>query len=176
MESEIRATASHAQYGHLAPTSVDIQPTITPDEGAMCRGTISTSMPSIRRQSLNGLDGIREMVNINRDIRSANAARTERTRHSLHGGDSRGRRLFQRRGRRFLHRQRNIERKGDGIARAREASSDSLFKRREVILRLFPSFRHNNIPDQFECASDAIGGTRSMIRPNTIYRRARRVR
>ena len=166
MESETReATVTHTLNMVISRlTSVDVQSTITPDEGRNVPWHyFNINAVNTARQSLNGLDGIREMVDINRDGPLGERVRELKERAILFleemlevgGYFSAVEEGF------FIDSAEYPDRKGDGIARELDGGigADSLFKRADdYFAPVSVHFGYNNIPAPFECASEAIGG------------------
>ncbi len=166
MESETReATVTHTLNLVISRlTSAHIQSTITPDEGRNVPWHyFNINAVNTARQSLAGLDGIRQMVDINREGPLGDRVRELKERAILFmeeiietgGYYSAVEAGF------FVDSAEYPERKGDGIARQADGGigNDSLFLRADdYFAPVSVHFGNNRIPDQFECASEAIGG------------------
>lgn len=166
MESETReATVTHTLNMVISRlTSADVQSTITPDEGRNVPWHyFNINAVNTARQSLSGLDGIRQMVEIKRDGPLGDRVRELKERAILFMEeivDSGGYFNAVEEGF-FVDSAEYPDRKGDGIARDPEGGigNDSLFLRApDYFAPVSVHFGNNNIPEQFECASEAIGG------------------
>lgn len=166
MESETReATVTHTLNMVISRlTSADVQSTITPDEGRNVPWHyFNINAVNTARQSLSGLDGIRQMVEIKRDGPLGDRVRELKERAILFMEeivDSGGYFNAVEEGF-FVDSAEYPDRKGDGIARDPEGGigNDSLFLRApDYFAPVSVHFGNNNIPRQFECASEAIGG------------------
>ncbi len=166
MESETReATVTHTLNLVISRlTSAHVQSTITPDEGRNVPWHyFNINAVNTARQSLAGLDGIRQMVDIKREGPLGDRVRELKERAILFmeeiietgGYYSAVEAGF------FVDSAEYPERKGDGIARQADGGigNDSLFLRADdYFAPVSVHFGNNRIPAQFECASEAIGG------------------
>lgn len=166
MESETReATVTHTLNMVISRlTSADIQSTITPDEGRNVPWHyFNVNAVNTARQALNGLDGVREMVDIRRDGPLGERVRELKERAVLFmeeiledgGYYSAVEDGF------FVDSGEYPERRGDGIARDVNGGigNDSLYLRADdYFAPVSVHFGNNHVPEPFESPSDAIGG------------------
>ncbi len=166
MESETReATVTHTLNMVISRlTSADVQSTITPDEGRNVPWHyFNINAVNTARQTLNGLDGIRRMVDINRDGPLGERVRELKERAILFmeeiigtgGYYSAVEEGF------FVDSAEYPERKGDGIARELDGGvgNDTLYRRADdYFAPVSVHFGNNHIPARFTSASQAIGG------------------
>ena len=166
MESETReATVTHTLNMVISRlTTADIQSTITPDEGRNVPWHyFNINACNTARQSLAGLDGIRSMVKIDREGPLGDRVRELKERAILFmeemietgGYYSAVEEGF------FVDSAEYPERKGDGIVRESEGGigNDTLYKRADdYFAPVSVHFGNNHVPEQFDSASEAIGG------------------
>lgn len=166
MESDMReATVSHTLNLMISRlTSADIQSTITPDEGRNVPWHYNNiAAISTAKQSLNGMDGLREMVKLDRegqlgaDVRELKERAILFMEEMLEAGG-----YFQavQQGF-FIDSGYYPERNGDGIPRQIEGGIGYgwVFERDpQYFAPVSVHFGYNNIPKEYEKASDAIGG------------------
>lgn len=166
MESETReATVTHTLNMVISRlTSADIQSTITPDEGRNVPWHyFNVNACNTARQSLAGLDGVRQMLEVKRDgplgkrVREIKESAVLFMEEIIETGGyySAVEQGF------FVDSAEYPERRGDGIARQVDGGigNDSLYLRaNDYFAPVCVHFGNNNIPPQFECASEAIGG------------------
>ena len=166
MESETReATVTHTLNMVISRlTSADIQSTITPDEGR----NVPWHYYNIQginnaRQALNGLDGMREMVKLDREGPLGEKVRELKERAILFmeemlevGG------YFQAVEEGFfIDSGMYPERKGDGLSREKNGGigAGTVIKREaDYFAPVSVHYGENHIPKEFKKASDAIGG------------------
>ena len=166
MESETReATVTHTLNMMISRlTSADIQSTITPDEGRNVPWHyFNINAVNTARQALNGMDGLREMVDVKRDGPLGQQARELKERAILFmeemidvgGYFNAVEQGF------FVDSGFYPDRKGDGISRDPEGGvgSGTLYRRADdYFAPVSVHFGVNHVPSAFRCASDAIGG------------------
>lgn len=166
MESETReATVTHTLNMVISRlTSADIQSTITPDEGRNVPWHyFNINACNTARQSLTGLDGVRQMVKIDRDGPLGDRVRELKERAVLFleemlevGGYYRAvEDGF------FVDSAEYPDRKGDGIARQIDGGigNNSLFLRDDdYFAPVSVHYGNNHLPDGVTHASDVIGG------------------
>ncbi len=166
MESETReATVTHTLNMVISRlTSADVQSTITPDEGRNVPWHyFNINAVNTARQSLNGLDGIRQMVDIKRDGPLGDRVRELKERAILFMEEivESGGYFNAVEGGFFVDSAEYPDRKGDGIARELDGGigNDSLYLRADdYFAPVSVHFGKNTIPAPFETASQAIGG------------------
>lgn len=166
MESETReATVTHTLNIVISRlTSADIQSTITPDEGRNVPWHYyNINAINTARQALNGLDGIRDMVRLDRDGELGKTVRELKERAVLFmeemlevGGYFEAvEQGF------FIDSGMYPERKGDGMVRYKEGGigAGTVVRREEdYFAPVSVHYGHNHIPAEFKSASEAIGG------------------
>jgi len=166
MESDMReATVSHTLNLLISRlTSADIQSTITPDEGRNVPWHYNNiAAISTAKQALNGMDGLREMVKIDRegplgaDVRELKERAILFMEEMLESGGyfNAVQDGF------FIDSGYYPERNGDGIPREIEGGIGYgwIFERdAEYFAPVSVHYGYNSIPKQFTKASDAIGG------------------
>lgn len=166
MESDMReATVSHTLNLMISRlTSADIQSTITPDEGRNVPWHYNNiAAISTAKQALNGMDGLREMVKLDREGPLGEEVRELKERAILFmeemlevGG------YFQAVEQGFfIDSGYYPERNGDGIPRQIEGGIGYgfIFERDpEYFAPVSVHYGYNNIPAEFTNADDAIGG------------------
>ena len=166
MESETReATVTHALNMVISRlTSADVQSTITPDEGRNVPWHyFNINAVNTARQTLTGLDGIRRMVEINRDGPLGERVRELKERAILFMEEiiETGGYYSAVEGGFFVDSAEYPDRKGDGIARELDGGigNDTLYRRADdYFAPVSVHFGNNHIPAQFTSASQAIGG------------------
>ncbi len=177
MESDMReATVTHTLNLVISRlTSADIQSTITPDEGRNVPWHYNNiAALNTARQALNGLDGIGEMVTLNRDGILGKEVRELKERAILFmeemlevGGYFKAvEEGF------FIDSGYYPERNGDGIPRDINdgIGVGMVFERDEdYFAPVSVHYGYNNVPDGFEKPSDAIGGDTFEDRSKIIY-------
>ncbi|MCL2862328.1 MAG: D-ornithine 4,5-aminomutase subunit OraE [Firmicutes bacterium] len=177
MESDMReATVTHTLNLVMSRlTSADIQSTITPDEGRNVPWHYNNiAAVDTARQALNGLDGIREMVTLNRDGELGKKARELKERAILFmeeilkiGGYFKAvEEGF------FIDSGCYPERNGDGIPREINGGvgAGAVFKRdKDYFAPVSVHYGKNNIPKGFKKASDVIGGDTFEDRKKIVY-------
>lgn len=177
MESDTReAAVTHTMNMMISRlTSADIQSTITPDEGRNVPwhyNNIAGIMTA--KQSLTGMDGLREMVKLDRDGVLGKDVRELKERAILFmeeilevGGYFKAvEQGF------FVDSGKYPERNGDGIARQIEGGIGYGFiyeRDEDYFAPVSVHFGYNNIPKEFAKASDAIGGDTFEDRSKIIY-------
>jgi D-ornithine 4,5-aminomutase subunit beta len=166
MESETReATVTHTLNMVISRlTSVDVQSTITPDEGRNVPWHyFNINAVNTARQALNGMDGMRQMVKIDREGPLGDRVRELKERailfmeEILHVGGyfeavEQG---F------FVDNAEYPERKGDGIAREIEGGigANALYLRDDdYFAPVSVHYGNNTLPEGVDHASDVIGG------------------
>ncbi len=166
MESETReATVTHTLNMVISRlTSVDVQSTITPDEGRNVPWHyFNINAVNTARQALNGMDGMRQMVKIDREGPLGKRVRELKERailfmeEILHVGGyfeavEQG---F------FVDNAEYPERKGDGIAREIEGGigANALYLRDDdYFAPVSVHYGNNTLPEGVNHASDVIGG------------------
>ena len=166
MESDMReATVSHTLNLLISRlTSADIQSTITPDEGRNVPWHYNNiAAINTAKQALNGMDGLREMVKIDREGPLGAEVRELKERAILFmeemlevgGYFNAVQEGF------FIDSGYYPERNGDGIPRQIEGGIGYgfVFERdKEYFAPVSVHYGYNNIPKEFSKASDAIGG------------------
>ena len=166
MESDTReATVTHTLNLMISRlTSVDIQSTITPDEGRNVPWHYyNIAGLGTAKQALNGMDGLREMVKIDRDGILGKDVREIKERSVLFmeemlevGG------YFKAVEEGFFIDSGNYpERNGDGIPRQVEGGVGvgMIFERdKDYFAPVNAHYGYNCVPEEFEKPSDAIGG------------------
>ncbi len=166
MESDTReAAVTHTMNMMISRlTSADIQSTITPDEGRNVPwhyNNIAGIMTA--KQSLTGMDGLREMVKLDREGPLGKEVRELKERAIMFmeeilevGGFFKAvQEGF------FIDSGKYPERNGDGIAREIEGGIGYGFvyeRDEDYFAPVSVHYGYNNIPKQFAKASDAIGG------------------
>lgn len=177
MESDTReAAVTHTLNMMISRlTSADIQSTITPDEGRNVPwhyNNIAGVMTA--KQALNGMDGLKEMVKIDRDGVLGQDVRELKERAILFmeeilevGGFFKAvQDGF------FIDSGKYPERNGDGISREIEGGIGYGFvyeRDEDYFAPVSVHYGYNNIPKQFAKASDAIGGDTFEDRSKIIY-------
>ena len=166
MESETReATVTHTLNMMISRlTSADIQSTITPDEGRNVPWHyFNVNAVNTARQALDGMDGLRTMVDINRDGPLGDVVRELKERAILFmeeilevGGyyDAVEKGFF-------VDSAEYPERNNDGIARELDGGIGvgAVYKRDEdYFAPVSAHFGYNNVPAEFDKPEDAIGG------------------
>lgn len=177
MESDTReAAVTHTMNMMISRlTSADIQSTITPDEGRNVPwhyNNIAGIMTA--KQALTGMDGLREMVKIDREGPLGKDVRELKERAILFmeeilevGGFFKAvQEGF------FIDSGKYPERNGDGIAREIEGGIGYGFvyeRDEDYFAPVSVHYGYNNIPKQFKKASDAIGGDTFEDHSKIIY-------
>ena len=177
MESDMReATVTHTLNLVLSRlTSADIQSTITPDEGRNVPWHYNNiAAIDTARQALNGMDGLREMVSLNLDGVLGKDVRELKERAILFMEEilSSGGYFNAVQEGFFIDSGYYPERNGDGIPRDIEdgVGAGMIFERDEdYFAPVSVHYGYNNVPKQFKCASDAIGGDTFEDRSKIIY-------
>jgi D-ornithine 4,5-aminomutase subunit beta len=177
MESDMReATVTHTLNLVLSRlTSADLQSTITPDEGRNVPWHYNNiAAVDTARQALNGLDGFREMVELKRDGILGKDVRELKERAILFMEEilSSGGYFQAVQEGFFIDSGYYPERNGDGIPRDINdgVGVGMIFERDEdYFAPVSVHYGYNNIPKQFKCASDAIGGDTFKDRSKIIY-------
>ena len=166
MESETReATVTHTLNMVISRlTRADIQSTITPDEGRNVPWHYyNIAAINNARQALDGLDGLRDLVKLDRDGELGREVRELKERAVLFmeeilqvgGYFNAVEQGF------FIDSGKYPERKGDGIAREKKGGigSDMIFLREDDYFSpVSVHYGNNNVPPQFRNPSEAIGG------------------
>jgi len=177
MESDMKeATVTHTLNLMISRlTSADIQSTITPDEGRNVPWHYNNiAAISTAKQAMNGMDGLREMVKIDRDGVLGEDVRELKERAVLFmeemlevGG------YFKAVEQGFFIDSGNYpERNGDGIPREIEGGigAGMVFERdADYFAPVSVHYGYNNVPKEFKRASDAIGGDTFEDRTKIIY-------
>lgn len=177
MESDMReATVTHTLNLVISRlTSADIQSTITPDEGRNVPWHYNNiAAISTAKQALNGLDGFREMVKLDRDGVLGKDVRELKERAVLFmeeilevgGYFNAVEQGF------FVDSGYYPERNGDGISREINGGIGVgyVFERdSDYFAPVSVHYGYNNIPKQFKKASDAIGGDTFEDHSKIIY-------
>ena len=177
MESDMReATVTHTLNLLISRlTSADIQSTITPDEGRNVPWHYNNiAAIDTARQALNGMDGLSEMVTLNRDGVLGEKIRELKERAILFmeeilaiGGYFKAvEDGF------FIDSGYYPERNGDGISRKSDdgIGAGMVFERDEdYFAPVSVHYGYNNVPDRFKFPSDAIGGDTFEDRSKIIY-------
>jgi len=177
MESDTReAAVTHTMNMMISRlTSADIQSTITPDEGRNVPwhyNNIAALMTA--KQSLTGMDGLREMVKLDREGVLGKEVRELKERAILFmeevlevGGFFKAvEQGF------FVDSGKYPERNGDGIAREIEGGIGYGFvyeRDEDYFAPVSVHYGYNNVPAEFEKASDAIGGDTFEDRSKIVY-------
>lgn len=177
MESDTReATVTHTLNMVISRlTSADIQSTITPDEGRNVPWHYyNIAAVNTAKQVLNGLDGLREMVKLDREGPLGKDARELKERAILFmeemlevgGYFNAVEQGF------FIDSGLYPERTGDGISRKIDGGTGAgmIFERDEdYFAPVSVHYGYNNIPLKFDKASDAIGGDTFEDRSKIVY-------
>ncbi|HYE11925.1 MAG TPA: D-ornithine 4,5-aminomutase subunit OraE [Patescibacteria group bacterium] len=177
MESDMReATVTHTLNLMISRlTSADIQSTITPDEGRNVPWHYNNiAAISTAKQAMNGMDGLREMVKLDRDGVLGEEVRELKERAVLFmeemlevGGYFKAvEQGF------FIDSGYYPERNGDGIPRQIEGGigAGMVFERdADYFAPVSVHYGDNNVPKEFKKASDAIGGDTFEDRSKIIY-------
>lgn len=177
MESETReATVTHTLNIVISRlTSADIQSTITPDEGRNVPWHYyNINAINTARQALNGLDGVRDMVKLDRDGELGQTVRELKERAILFmeemlevGGYFEAvEQGF------FIDSGMYPERKGDGMVRYKEGGigAGTVIKREaDYFAPVSVHYGNNNIPEEFKSASEAIDGDTFEIPEKIIF-------
>lgn len=166
MESDMReATVTHTLNLMISRlTSADVQSTITPDEGRNVPWHYNNiAAISTAKQALNGMDGLREMVKLDREGPLGAEVRELKERAVLFmeemlevGGYFKAVEAGF-----FIDSGFYPERNGDGIPRQIEGGIGygMIFERdKDYFAPVSVHYGYNNIPKEFAKASDAIGG------------------
>ncbi len=177
MESDMReATVTHTLNLVISRlTSADIQSTITPDEGRNVPWHYNNiAALNTARQALNGLDGIADMVTLNRDGILGTEVREIKERAILFMEEilSAGGYFNAVQEGFFIDSGNYPERNGDGIPRDINdgIGVGMVFERDEdYFAPVSVHYGYNNIPEGFAKASDAIGGDTFEDRSKIIY-------
>ncbi len=177
MESDMReATVTHTLNLVISRlTSADIQSTITPDEGRNVPWHYNNiAALNTARQALNGLDGISDMVTLNRDGILGTEVREIKERAILFMEEilSAGGYFNAVQEGFFIDSGNYPERNGDGIPRDINdgIGVGMVFERDEdYFAPVSVHYGYNNIPEGFAKASDAIGGDTFEDRSKIIY-------
>ena len=166
MESETReATVTHTLNMMISRlTSADIQSTITPDEGRNVPWHyFNINAINTARQALNGMDGLREMVKLDRDGPLGEKVRELKERAILFmeemlavgGYFEATEKGF------FIDSGEYPERNDDGLTRFKEGGIGAgtvVLREDDYFAPVSVHYGNNHIPPQFKKASDAIGG------------------
>ena len=166
MESETReATVTHTLNMMISRlTSADIQSTITPDEGRNVPWHyFNINAINTARQALNGMDGLREMVKIDREGPLGEKVRELKERAILFmeemlavgGYFEATEKGF------FIDSGEYPERNDDGLTRFKEGGIGAgtvVPREDDYFAPVSVHYGNNHIPPQFKKASDAIGG------------------
>lgn len=177
MESDMReASVTHTLNLMISRlTSADIQSTITPDEGRNVPWHYNNiAAISTAKQALNGMDGLREMVKLDRDGVLGKDVRELKERAVLFfeemlevgGYFNAVEQGF------FVDSGYYPERNGDGIAREIDGGIGVgyVFERDEdYFAPVSVHYGYNNVPKEFAKASDAIGGDTFEDRSKIVY-------
>jgi D-ornithine 4,5-aminomutase subunit beta len=177
MESDMReATVTHTLNLMISRlTSADIQSTITPDEGRNVPWHYNNiAAISTAKQAMNGMDGLREMVKLDRDGVLGQEIRELKERAVLFmeemlevGGYFKAvEQGF------FIDSGYYPERNGDGIPRQIDGGIGvgMIFERdADYFAPVSVHYGDNNIPAEFKKASDAIGGDTFEDRTKIVY-------
>jgi D-ornithine 4,5-aminomutase subunit beta len=177
MESDMReATVTHTLNLMISRlTSADIQSTITPDEGRNVPWHYNNiAAISTAKQAMNGMDGLREMVKLDREGPLGEEIRELKERAVLFmeemlevGGYFKAvEQGF------FIDSGYYPERNGDGIPRQIEGGigAGMVFERdADYFAPVSVHYGDNNIPKEFKKASDAIGGDTFEDRSKIVY-------
>lgn len=166
MESETReATVTHTLNMMISRlTSADIQSTITPDEGRNVPWHyFNINAINTARQALNGMDGLREMVKLDREGPLGEKVRELKERAILFmeemlavgGYFEATEKGF------FIDSGEYPERNDDGLTRFKEGGIGAgtvVLREDDYFAPVSVHYGNNHIPPQFKKASDAIGG------------------
>jgi D-ornithine 4,5-aminomutase subunit beta len=177
MESDMReATVTHTLNLMISRlTSADIQSTITPDEGRNVPWHYNNiAAISTAKQAMNGMDGLREMVKLDKEGPLGDEVRELKERAVLFleemlevgGYFSAVEQGF------FIDSGYYPERNGDGIPRQIDGGIGvgMIFERdADYFAPVSVHYGDNNIPKEFAKASDAIGGDTFEDRTKIIY-------
>lgn len=177
MESDMReATVTHTLNLMISRlTSADIQSTITPDEGRNVPWHYNNiAAISTAKQAMNGMDGLREMVKLDREGVLGQEIRELKERAVLFmeemlevGGYFKAvEQGF------FIDSGYYPERNGDGIPRQIDGGigAGMIFERDEdYFAPVSVHYGYNNVPKEFAKASDAIGGDTFEDRSKIVY-------
>ena len=177
MESDMReATVTHTLDLLISRlTSADIQSTITPDEGRNVPWHYNNiAAISTAKQALNGMDGLREMIKLDREGPLGDEVRELKERAVLFleeilevgGYFNAVQQGF------FVDSGYYPERNGDGIAREIEGGIGYgyVFERDEdYFAPVSVHYGYNNVSKEFAKASDAIGGDTFKDRSKIVY-------
>ncbi len=177
MESDMReASVTHTMNLMISRlTSADVQSTITPDEGRNVPWHYNNiAAISTAKQALNGMDGLREMVKLDREGVLGKDVRELKERAVLFleeilevgGYFNAVQQGF------FVDSGYYPERNGDGIAREIEGGIGYgyVFERDEdYFAPVSVHYGYNNVPKEFAKASDAIGGDTFEDRSKIVY-------
>jgi D-ornithine 4,5-aminomutase subunit beta len=177
MESDMReATVTHTLNLMISRlTSADIQSTITPDEGRNVPWHYNNiAAVSTAKQAMNGMDGLREMVKLDREGILGQEVRELKERAVLFmeemlevGGYFKAvEQGF------FIDSGYYPERNGDGIPRQIDGGigAGMVFERdADYFAPVSVHYGYNNVPGEFAKASDAIGGDTFEDRSKIIY-------
>jgi D-ornithine 4,5-aminomutase subunit beta len=177
MESDMReATVTHTLNLMISRlTSADIQSTITPDEGRNVPWHYNNiAAISTAKQAMNGMDGLREMVKLDKEGPLGDEVRELKERAVLFleemlevgGYFSAVEQGF------FIDSGYYPERNGDGIPRQIDGGIGvgMIFERdADYFAPVSVHYGDNNIPKEFTKASDAIGGDTFEDRTKIIY-------
>jgi len=177
MESDMReATVTHTLNLVISRlTSADLQSTITPDEGRNVPWHYNNiAAIDTTRQALNGMDGLREMVKLDREGILGKEIRELKERAILFmeeilesgGYFNAVQEGF------FIDSGYYPERNGDGIPRMIDdgVGAGMIFERDEdYFAPVSVHYGYNNVPKQFKCPSEAIGGDTFEDRSKIIY-------
>ncbi len=177
MESDMReATVTHTLNLMISRlTSADIQSTITPDEGRNVPWHYNNiAAISTAKQALNGMDGLREMVKLDREGSLGKEVRELKERAVLFmeemlevGGYFKAVESGF-----FIDSGYYPERNGDGIPREIEGGigAGHVYERDEdYFAPVSVHYGYNNVPKEFAKASDAIGGDTFEDRTKIIF-------
>ena len=166
MESDTReASVTHTLNLVISRlTSADIQSTITPDEGRNVPWHYNNiAALNTARQALNGLDGIRRMVRVDRDSELGDDVRELKERAILFMEEmlEDGGYFDAVEDGYFIDSGLYPERKGDGIAREKDGGigADMIFLRADdYFAPVSVHYGNNNLPEGVENPSEVIGG------------------
>ncbi len=177
MESDMReATVTHTLNLVISRlTSADVQSTITPDEGRNVPWHYNNiAAINTAKQALNGMDGLNEMVCLNREGELGKEVRELKERAILFmeemlesgGYFNAVQEGF------FIDSGYYPERNGDGIPRVINdgIGAGMIFERDEdYFAPVSVHYGYNNVPSQFKSASEAIGGDTFEDRSKIVY-------
>ena len=166
MESDMReATVAHTLNMVISRlTSADIQSTITPDEGRNVPWHYNNiAAVNTARQALSGMDGLREMVRIDRDGPLGNNVRELKERAVLFMEEilEKGGYFAAVEDGFFIDSGFYPERNGDGISRKMDdgVGVGTVYRRDDdYFAPVSVHYGNNKIPEGYKKASDAIGG------------------